>query len=98
MFEWALIFNGIERAFIILATVAGWLIQRNLQRREESDKKIELKLDAIYRQVHATNGRVGRLEEWRENHEKNVDSTHENFRDAFKEVWSRVNKLVDKEK
>lgn len=95
MFEWALIFNGIERVFIVLATIAGWMIRRSLQRREEIDKKIESKLDAILVQVNATNGRVIALEEWKRNHTKGVDELHKDLRSSLADLWTRLNSYID---
>ena len=95
MFEWAVVFNGIERVFIVLATIAGWLIRRSLQHREQMDKKIEAKLDAILVQVNATNGRVIALEEWRRNHVKGVDELHKDLKASLASLWARVNNFID---
>lgn len=95
MFEWALVLNGIERVFIVLATVAGWMIRRSLQRREELDKKIEAKLDAILIQVNATNGRVIVLEEWKRNHTKGVDELHKDIKLSLADLWYRLNGFID---
>lgn len=95
MFEWALVFNGIERVFIVLATVAGWMIRRSLKRREELDQKIEAKLDAILVQVNATNGRVIVLEEWKRNHTKGVDDLHKDLKASLAGLWDRLNNFID---
>lgn len=95
MFEWSLVFNGIERVFIILATIAGWLIRRNLQRRENMDREIEEKLDAILLQVNQTNGRVIALEEWKRNHSKGVDELHKDLKASVAGLWTRLNSFID---
>lgn len=95
MFEWALLFNGIERVFIVLATIAGWMIRRSLKRREEMDQEIEEKLDAILLQVNRTNGRVIALEEWRRNHERGVDELHRDLKSSLASLWDRVNRFID---
>lgn len=95
MFEWSLFFNGIERVFIILATIAGWLIRRNLQRREDIDREIDEKLDAILLQVNRTNGRVIALEEWKRNHSKGVDELHKDLKVSVAGLWTRLNSFID---
>lgn len=96
MFEWSLIFNGIERIFIILATIAGWMIRRSLRQREELDKEIKATLQAILIQVNATNGRVIVLEEWKRNHCKGVDELHKDLKLSLASLWARLNQFIDR--
>lgn len=95
MTEWALWFNGIEKLFVFAVAIIGYLIRRALSQQAATNDRLELKINAILQQVLATNGRVGRLEEWKSNHMQETDRMHSGIREQIHSLWERLNRYID---
>lgn len=95
MMEWALWMNGLEKVFVFAVAIIGFLIRRALSQQADVNMRSEAKIDEILQQVRATNGRVGRLEEWKQNHTRETDGIHSGMRDQLKGLWERLNNHLD---
>ena len=93
--EWPLWFQGIEKLFVIVVAVIGYLIKRALAQQLETNERLERKINAILEQVRDTNGRVGRLEEWKVNHTREMDGIHDGLGSQVRALWDRLNRHLD---
>ncbi|MDR4483838.1 MAG: hypothetical protein R3B95_11600 [Nitrospirales bacterium] len=95
MGEWAVIAQVAQYLFMVLVTIVAFFIKRAMSRQDEFNEKLATKIDDILIQVHATNGKVIVLEEWKRNHTKEVDSVHLGLRESMANLWSRLNSFID---
>ena len=94
MMEWAVLYNGLEKAFMLAVGIIGYLIRSSLKQQAQTNERVERVLQEILVQVNKTNGRVGVIEEWKRNHEKSVDGIHLGFREWLTNLSTQVNELI----
>jgi hypothetical protein len=95
MGEWAAIGQVAQYVFMVLVAITAFFIKRALARQDEFNTKLATKIDDILRQVHATNGRLIAVEEWKRNHTKGVDELHKDLRSSLADLWTRLNSFID---
>lgn len=86
MMEAAWILNWLDKMMVFAIAIIGYFIKRGYAEQDLVNRTTRKTLEDILLEVRKTNGRVGKLEEWKAYHSRETADRHDSLERDIREL------------